>query len=90
MGRAALATTRKSDGAEVSSFADVNTRGFGLMQRQRDFAAYQDLEARYERRPSLWVETIGGFGESEGRLEQVSRSLLIEPHHASGALPSGR
>ena len=37
-------------------------RGFGLMQRDRDFASYEDLEARYERRPSAWVEPIGRLG----------------------------
>jgi glucans biosynthesis protein len=28
---------------QISSFADLNPRGFGLMQRQKDFFAYQDL-----------------------------------------------
>ncbi len=31
-------------------------QGFGLCERARSFAAYQDLEADYERRPSTWVE----------------------------------
>jgi len=62
---------------QVSSFADVNTRGFGLMQRQRDFLAYQDLEARYERRPSLWVETIGGVGEGTVDLVEIPTNREI-------------
>ena len=33
----------------VTSFALTNPLGFGLMQRDRDFASYEDLEARYER-----------------------------------------
>lgn len=37
-------------------------RGFGLLQRDRDFASYQDLEARYQDRPSVWVEPIGDWG----------------------------
>src|SRR5262249_40870930 len=32
----------------VTSFTTENPRGFGLMQRDRDFAHYEDLEARYE------------------------------------------
>ncbi len=28
-----------------------------------DFVAYQDLESSFERRPSLWVEPIGDWGE---------------------------
>lgn len=47
---------------EMSAFVDNNPRGFGLMQRRRAFADYQDLEARYERRPSAWVEFPGGLG----------------------------
>jgi periplasmic glucans biosynthesis protein len=47
---------------EVSSFVDDNPRGFGLMQRRRTFSDYQDLEARYERRPSAWVEFVAGLG----------------------------
>jgi glucans biosynthesis protein len=56
---------------QVSSFADTNPRGFGLMQRQRGFAAYQDLEARYERRPSCWVEPIGDWGEGDVTLFEI-------------------
>jgi len=48
---------------QISVFSDANTRGFGLMQRERRFAEYEDLEARYETRPSLWVEPIGDWGE---------------------------
>lgn len=47
---------------QISSFSDNNPRGFGLMQRERAFAAYQDLEARYERRPSVWVEPSSDWG----------------------------
>ena len=36
---------------QISAFADTSPRGFGLMQRERDFADYQDLEAHYEKRP---------------------------------------
>lgn len=41
---------------QTSDFLDQNPHGFGLIQRSRDFADYQDLEARYEKRPSAWVE----------------------------------
>jgi glucans biosynthesis protein len=56
---------------QISSFADVNPRGFGLMQRQKDFAAYQDLESNFERRPSLWVEPIGDWGEGAVKLLEI-------------------
>ena len=48
---------------QISAFADANPRSFGLVQRERSFAAYQDLESSFERRPSLVVEPIGDWGE---------------------------
>jgi len=56
---------------EFSVFQDPNVRGFGLMQRQRSFFDYQDLEARYERRPSVWVEPIGDWGEGAVQLIEI-------------------
>lgn len=41
----------------VSRFRDPGTpRGFGLLQRDRIFDHYQDLEALYHRRPSAWIQ----------------------------------
>src|SRR5258708_2533650 len=56
---------------QISSFADLNPRGFGLMQRQKDFFAYQDLESSFERRPSLWAEPIGDWGEGSVQLIEI-------------------
>lgn len=55
----------------VSSFADNNPRGFGLMQRERRFDRYQDAPAGYHARPSLWVEPEGDWGEGEVRLVEI-------------------
>ncbi|WP_188520054.1 glucan biosynthesis protein [Alsobacter metallidurans] len=46
-----------------SHFGDRNPAGFGLLQRDRNFARYEDLEARYDLRPSYWVEPRGDWGE---------------------------
>lgn len=56
---------------QVSVFEDNHPRGFGLMQRARNFRDYQDLEAHYERRPSLWVEPIGDVGEGGVHLVEI-------------------
>ncbi len=53
----------------ITSFGANNPRGFGLMQRDRDFGRYEDLEARYDLRPSAWVEPRGDWGR--GRIELV-------------------
>jgi len=55
----------------VTSFATANPRGFGLMQRDRAFASYEDLDARYEMRPSAWVEPIGQWGAGRVELVQI-------------------
>jgi glucans biosynthesis protein len=56
---------------QVSSFYDINPRSFGLLQRQRDFHAYEDLESHFEMRPSLRVEPIGDWGSGEVRLIEI-------------------
>jgi len=55
----------------VTSFSTVNPLGFGLQQRDRAFASYQDLEARYDLRPSGWVETRGKWGAGRVELVQI-------------------
>jgi len=54
----------------ASAFADQNPRGFGLLQRDRNFDHYQD-GVNYERRPSLWVEPIGDWGEGSVQLVEI-------------------
>ncbi len=56
---------------QVSGFADTNVRGFGLLQRERQFDDYEDLEAQYEKRPSAWVEPIGDWGEGQVLLYEI-------------------
>lgn len=56
---------------QISTLVTANVRGFGLMQRQRSFFDYQDLEARYEQRPSIWVEPIGDWGEGAVQLVEI-------------------
>lgn len=56
---------------QVSMFLDDGPRGFGLMQRNRDFGIYQDLEAAYHRRPCLWVEPLGDWGAGAVTLVEI-------------------
>lgn len=53
----------------ISAFQVEQLRGFGLMQRARSFLRYEDLEDRYELRPSVWVQPKGDWGA--GRVELV-------------------
>src|SRR5262249_60736302 len=51
---------------QTSDFLDQNPRGFGLVQRTRSPADFQDLEARYDERPSAWVEPRENWGPGAG------------------------
>ncbi|WP_123631249.1 glucan biosynthesis protein [Salinisphaera orenii] len=53
----------------MNQFSAENVRGFGLLQRDRDFDHYQDLDYEYERRPNAWITPDGDWGA--GRLELV-------------------
>ena len=56
----------------VDTFQDEGPRGFGLMQRERDFERYQDLAARYQGRPSVWVQPLGNWGKGSVELVQLA------------------
>lgn len=56
----------------VSAFSDENPKGFGLMQRDRKYDSYQDIEANYHLRPSAWVEPVGNWGKGSVRLAELS------------------
>ena len=56
---------------QISAFLDNNPRGFGLLQRERDYAAFQDDSQRFEKRPSLWIEPIGEWGPGAVQLIEI-------------------
>jgi glucans biosynthesis protein len=58
-------------GVRVSSYMDENPRGFGLLQRDRNFEHYQDDGVFYDRRPSLWVEPRGAWGKGAIQLVEL-------------------
>jgi glucans biosynthesis protein len=62
----------------TTSFAVKQLRGFGLMQRDRAFASYEDTEARYERRPSAWIRPLSDWGP--GRVELMQLPTPDETH----------
>ncbi|HWF75929.1 MAG TPA: glucan biosynthesis protein D [Caulobacteraceae bacterium] len=57
-----------------NAFLDTNPRGYGLMQRDRLFADYQDDGAFYEKRPSAWVEPVGDWGAGSVQLVEIPTS----------------
>jgi glucans biosynthesis protein len=60
-------------GVRVNSYFDGDPRGFGLLQRDRQFDHYQDDGVYYDRRPSVWIEpkTAEGRGWGKGAVQLV-------------------
>jgi periplasmic glucans biosynthesis protein len=55
----------------TSSFLDKDPKGFGLLQRDRNFESYQDDGVFYNKRPSVWVEPVGPWGEGAVQLVEI-------------------
>jgi len=55
----------------VSSLRADGLAGFGLLQRDRDFDHYQDLETRQDIRPSAWIIPKAGPVWEKGHVELV-------------------
>lgn len=56
---------------QVSSFGDRGPLGFGLVQRERRLEEYEDLDERFDRRPSVWVEAVGDWGAGQVELIEI-------------------
>jgi periplasmic glucans biosynthesis protein len=57
--------------ATLSRFADAAPKGFGLMQRDRLFEHYQDLDLNYHKRPCYWIEPTGDWGRGHVVLAEL-------------------
>ncbi|MDV6234667.1 glucan biosynthesis protein [Leptospira ellisii] len=55
----------------INAFLDDNPKAFGLIQRDRNFASYQDNSMKYHLRPSAWVEPEGNWGKGSVQLLQI-------------------
>ena len=53
-------------------FHAPDIKGFGLMQRERNFAAYQDTFNFYQQVPSVWVEPLDDWGDGDLHLVELS------------------
>ncbi|KQP37817.1 glucan biosynthesis protein [Methylobacterium sp. Leaf106] len=62
---------RNPETLQVSSFVDENPKGFGLMQRARSYADFEDDVQHWEWRPSLWLEPFGNWGPGAVTLLEI-------------------
>jgi glucans biosynthesis protein len=75
--------------ATVSAFQDQSPRGFGLLQRDRDFDHYLD-GVHYERRPDLWVEPLGDWGAGSVQLVELPTDDEIHDNIVAMWVPAGK
>ncbi len=65
------------DTLQISAFVDDNPRGFGLVQREREFGVFGDDTQRYEARPTLWIEPIGDWQQGAVQLIEIPSDAEI-------------
>ena len=70
----------------VTSYLDDDPRGFGLSQRDRDFDHYLD-GVGYEKRPTVWVEPLGGWGKGMVQLVEIPTDDEIHDNICAYWLP---
>lgn len=58
----------------LTDFPEQDLPGFGLLQRDRDFRDYQDLQTHYELHPSLWVQPRNNWGSGVVQLVEIPSS----------------
>lgn len=74
--------------ARMNSYSDTNPQGFGLMQRERRFERYEDLVARFELRPSVWVEPLGQWGAGRVQLVQLPTDIEFTDNIVAAWIPN--
>lgn len=67
----ALAPLGNAEKLRVSYFEFNKPRGFGLLQRDRRFQNYEDLETRHELRPNAWITPVGDWGTGFVKLVEI-------------------
>jgi glucans biosynthesis protein len=73
----------RPENPRVETWPVQSLHGFGLLQHDRNKAHYADAEAKYERRPSVWIEPAESWGP--GRVELLELPAEHEGHDNIGA-----
>ena len=73
---------------QITPLPLMNPHGFGLLQRDRSFADYQDLESRFDLRPSLWVEQKGEWGLGAVELIEIPTDAEANDNIVTAWIPA--
>jgi glucans biosynthesis protein len=71
----------------MSYYEVENLRGFGLLQRDRNFHNYEDLETRHELRPNAWIVPSGSWGPGHVKLVEIPSQKEINDNIAAYWIP---
>ncbi len=74
---------------EFSFFNMEKCDGFGLLQRDRRFSAYEDGEAAYHMRPSLWIEPTSDWGPGRVMLMEIPTTNELADNTVAMWEPAG-
>ncbi len=66
----------------INRFMDQQPHGFGLVQRDRNFSDYLDPVARFQRRPSYWIQPLGDWGKGGAELVEIPSDESIHDNIA--------
>jgi glucans biosynthesis protein len=73
---------------QVNRFMDDDPKGFGLIQRDRNFADYEDPDSQFERRPSYWIQPLGAWGKGGVELVEIPSDEEIHENIDAYWVPS--
>ncbi len=71
----------------VSYFQLDSPRGFGLLQRDRWFHDYEDLETRPDLRPNAWITPVGNWGPGQVKLVEIPSAKEINDNIVAYWIP---
>jgi glucans biosynthesis protein len=71
----------------MSYYEVENLRGFGLLQRDRNFHNYEELETRHELRPNAWIVPSGSWGPGHVKLVEIPSQKEINDNIAAYWIP---
>ncbi len=75
---------------ELTQFPSEDAQGFGLLQRDQDFRDYEDLQARYELHPSLWVQPLNHWGTGMVELVEIPASKEYDDNIVAYWIPGAK
>jgi glucans biosynthesis protein len=73
----------------TSAFKDSDPKGFGLIQRDRNFDHYLD-SVYYDLRPSLWIEPLGAWEAGEVQLVEIPTDSEIHDNIVAMWVPEAK